>query len=334
MAFEENEVSKNANGGTEIAKRKLAQIIDPKLLENVQIICSRPRELQEDKIRIMWFHDLPYDPEVAVFKDKNFRDKFHKFIFISNWQFQQYINVLGFEYSNKCLVLESGIEPISVDWVLKDKDKINVVYTSTPQRGLSILVPVFTKLCETYSNIHLDVYSSFKIYGWDDADKNFEPLYDQIRDHSQMTYHGYTPHEDVLSALVNYHIHAYPCIWSETSCRAVIEAMSAGNMCIHPNFSALPDTSSGLNFMYPGDSDIVKHASIFYSELKNGIVKWTDHRDEVISYLKYVKNYADNRFNIDKVKYLWEEMLTQLNTQYSTVELRSFPKQVWSYKVA
>ena len=28
-AFEENEISKNANGGTEIAKRKLASIIDP-----------------------------------------------------------------------------------------------------------------------------------------------------------------------------------------------------------------------------------------------------------------------------------------------------------------
>jgi hypothetical protein len=38
-AFEENDVSAKAFGGTELAKRKLAQILDPELLENFQIIC-------------------------------------------------------------------------------------------------------------------------------------------------------------------------------------------------------------------------------------------------------------------------------------------------------
>jgi CheY-like chemotaxis protein len=43
--FEENEISKNANGGTEIAKRKLASIIDPALLEATcidvcQVVCD------------------------------------------------------------------------------------------------------------------------------------------------------------------------------------------------------------------------------------------------------------------------------------------------------
>mgnify|MGYP003632860012 FL=1 len=38
MGFEENEISENANGGTEIAKRMLGDIIDPKLLEEFQII--------------------------------------------------------------------------------------------------------------------------------------------------------------------------------------------------------------------------------------------------------------------------------------------------------
>lgn len=50
--FEENEVSKNAFGGTELAKRKLAAILDPSLLDDFQVICSRPRELDESKIRI------------------------------------------------------------------------------------------------------------------------------------------------------------------------------------------------------------------------------------------------------------------------------------------
>mgnify|MGYP003352048079 CR=1 FL=1 len=36
IGFEENEISEKANGGTEIAKRKLASIIAPELLDNFQ----------------------------------------------------------------------------------------------------------------------------------------------------------------------------------------------------------------------------------------------------------------------------------------------------------
>ena len=112
--FEENEISINANGGTEIAKRKLASIIDPKLLDNFQIICSRPRELDETKIRLFWCHDLPEDPECKKFQDKNWLDKFHKFVFISNWQMQRYQLVHGLPQDMKSIVLESGIEPAPV----------------------------------------------------------------------------------------------------------------------------------------------------------------------------------------------------------------------------
>ena len=188
--FEENEISKNANGGTEIAKRKLASIIDPALLDNFQIICSRPRELEMDKIRIFWAHDMAEDPESKKFQQQDFKDSFHQYVFISNWQYQRYQLIHGIPYDEKSIVLESGIEPAPESALTKPTDKIRLVYTSTPQRGLEILVPVFEKLAELNSDIHLDVYSSFKIYGWDEADKQFEPLYDRIRNHPQMTYYG------------------------------------------------------------------------------------------------------------------------------------------------
>ena len=76
--FEENEVSKNANGGTEIAKRKLAAIIEPELLNDFQIISSRVRDIDESKIRIFWAHDLPEDPESNKFREDSFKNQFHK----------------------------------------------------------------------------------------------------------------------------------------------------------------------------------------------------------------------------------------------------------------
>lgn len=331
-AFEENEISKNANGGTEIAKRKLAEIIDPQLLEHFQIISSRIRDLNWEKIRIFCGHDLALDPESAKFKDNNFKNSFHKFVFISNWQYYQYQLVHGFSYDNKSIVLESGIEPAAKDvFEQKKSDKIKLVYTSTPQRGLEILVPIFEKLCEMHDNIHLDVFSSFKIYGWDDADKQFEPLYDKIRNHPNMTYHGFVSNQDLKQHLNQCHIFAYPCIWLETSCRAMLEAMSAGLLCVHPNFGALAETSGGLNIMYQGDTDNVNnHANIFGNYLNSAInmVKNNEHENMI----RFNKVFVDSRYHISRIKSQWEVMLNQLLEQYPTIESRQKPKEMFVYR--
>jgi UDP-glucose:(glucosyl)LPS alpha-1,2-glucosyltransferase len=333
--FEENEISVNANGGTEIAKRKLAQIIDPELLQDTQIICSRIRELDPSKIRIFWCHDLPEDPESSKLKDKSYRDQFHHFVFISDWQYQQYRTILGFPYSENCTVIESGFEPIESNIDTKfDSDRTVFTYTSTPQRGLGILVPVFDALAQKYpdDDIHLEVFSSFKIYGWDDADKQFEPLYDQIRSHPMMTYRGFVDNETLKKFLAEEaHIFAYPCTWVETSCRAMLESMSAGLACVHPNYGALPETSGGLNFMYQGDSDIQRHARIFFNELDQVYSRIKTNRKEMASYLKYVKNYTDHRYNITRIKQQWENLLTNLHEKYS-IEERKLPTPTFSYK--
>jgi glycosyltransferase involved in cell wall biosynthesis len=330
--FEENEISKNANGGTELAKRKLAGLIDPDLLDNFQIICSRPREIDLSKIRIFWCHDLPEDPESKKFQDPKFREQFHKFVFISNWQYQRYQLIHGIPADDKSVVLESGIEPAPQDvFQMKDKEKIRLVYTSTPQRGLEILIPVFEKLAETNPDIHLDVFSSFKIYGWDDADKQFEPLYNKVRNHPQMTYHGFVPNDELKEHLNKSHIFAYPSIWFETSCRAMLEAMSAGLVCVHPNLAALPETSGGLNMMYNLDLENRSnhaHKFINYLDIAIQMVRNENHH----SMVTFNKHFVDNRYNIKRIKQMWDITLNDLNNIYPTVESRAIPKEQFIYR--
>lgn len=329
--FEENEISKNANGGTEIIKRKLAKLIEPDLLDNFQIISSRIRDLHEDKIRILWSHDLPEDPESTKVRDPNFRNKFHKLVFVSNWQYQRYQLVNGVPYNNHSAVIEHGINPAPQSCLEKDNETIRIVYTSTPQRGLEILVPVFEHLANQYKNIHLDVFSSFKIYGWPDADKQFEPLYDKIRNHPQMTYHGTVSNEELKDHLNKSHIFAYPSIWLETACIALMEAMSAGLVCVHPNLGALPETAGGTTIMYQGDFDNKNvHANIFAKYLQAAIemVSKNDH----IKMINYSKFNCDGRFDIERAKMQWNQLLKDLVTQYPTVESRAFPQQMFVYK--
>ena len=328
MPFEENEISKNSQGGTESVKRGLAERLPPGLADDFQIICSRVRNIEEDKIRVYWLHDLPEDPETNHLKEQASRDRFHKLVFCGNWQYSRYQLITGVPYDDKCAVIDTPIDPLPS--AQKEFDKIRLVYTSTPQRGLGILVAVFEKLAEKYKNIHLDVFSSFKIYGWEDADKQFEPLYERIRKHPQMTYHGFAPNEQVKEHLLKAHIHAYPNTWLECNSRSVIEAMSAGLLCVHPNYGGLTDTSGGLNYSYQGHEDPNKHASIFYGVLAHAID--VVQQEQTQNYLKFVKIYADSRYSWQKIVKQWVDTLTDLKDRYPTIESRKLQKEMFVYK--
>jgi len=327
MPFEENEISKNSQGGTESVKRGLAERLPEGLADDFQIICSRVREIDEEKIRIYWLHDLPEDPETNHLKDENSRNRFHKLVFCGNWQYNRYRDFLGIPPSKDHVVIETPIDPFPV--TTKEKDKIRFIYTSTPQRGLELLIPVFEELAKKHDNIHLDVFSSFKIYGWEEADTKFEPLYDRIRKHPQMTYHGFVPNDVVREHLLKAHIFAYPSIWLECNSRSLIEAMSAGCFCVHPNLGGLPDTSGNMTFMYQMDNDPQVHMNIFYHACEQAINIVKEGAAE--DFIKFSKAYADSRYTWAKITKQWEDLLTGLKGQYPTLESRKIPGAKFIY---
>ena len=324
--FERNELNKNSQGGTEVMVEGMLSRVDPELLQNFQIIPSRVRNLRDDKIRIMWLHDLPWDPETNHLKDESSRSRFHKIVYCGHWQMTQYQNFLGIPHDQKTSVIETAIVPF--DYVEKSKNEIRLVYTSTPQRGLEILIPVFEALAEKYDNIVLDVFSSFKIYGWEDADKQFESLYERCRQHPKINYHGFAPNSVVREHVQKAHIHAYPSIWLECNSKSLIEAMSAGAMCVHPNYGGLVDTAGGLTTMYNWDLDKNIHANIFYQALDQAVS--VIHQDQVQNYLRFVKQYADGRYNWNKISNQWTGMLNGLLQQYEGQDLSA--KQILTFR--
>lgn len=328
--FEENEVSINSNGGTEQCKRLIASHIDSELLDNFQIICTRVREIQPDKIKVLWLHDTALDPENVHLRNPTNRDKFHKLVFCGQYQYTQFVTHLGIPQDDKCAVIETPIEPIP--YIAKQNDTIRLIYTSTPQRGLEILVPVFEELAKKYKNIHLDVFSSYRIYGWDEADKKYEHLFERCRQHPQITYHGHAPNEQVRAVLQRAHIFAYPSIWQESNSRSLIEAMSAGLLCLHPNYGGLGDTSGGMTSMYQYIEDHNVHANKFYALLEQSIVQVTEPAAQ--NYLQFVKAYADARFNVNKIVAQWKDLLNDLYNRYPTPVSRQPQQQLFVYRTS
>lgn len=307
--IELNELNKNSNGGTELTTRSLFDRLTKEELEGVQIITARVRELDDSKIKIYHLHDLALDPEASHLKDIASRNRFDKLVFSSNWQYQQYRDYLGVPYDLHSTVIDTGIDPIPL--VDKPKDKIRLIYTSTPHRGLEILVPVFVELAKIYPNIELDVFSSFGIYGWEQRDKQYEHLFKICREHPQINYHGWKSNDVVREAYQKAHIFAYPCIWPETSCRSLMEAMSAGCICVHPNFSALTDTSGGLTLQYDGDHvNMSVHANAFAHMLRIAIDSVTEN--DLTDITTFVKAYADTRFSWDNICRKWKALIYTL----------------------
>jgi len=304
MSIATDELSKNAMGGTEMMKYGLADRIAPELLEPFHITASRYRGPEAGKIELYWLHDLPGDPESAHLANGGWNN-FEKLIFVSNWQLQAYQQHYGLPWY-KCMVLQNAIEPIPVKE--KSKDKIKIIYNTTPHRGLEILVPVFEKLAENYDNVELDVFSSFAAYGWEERDAPYQELFDRCRAHPKINYHGYQPNAVVREALAEAHIQAYPSIWLETSCIALMEAMSAGCLCIHPNYGALHETAANWTWMYQWTQNKRDHANVLYAHLASAVDNyWTEG---VQTRLGGQKSYAD-------VFYGWPYRTQQWNTYLS-----------------
>lgn len=307
----ETELSKNSMGGTEMMRKRLLDNVQSELLEGYAIHFSRPREIPSDVKNIMYCHDLAEDPENKVLIDGGY-NKFDHFVFVSAWQRDQYIMAYGIPYS-KCSVIPNAVEK-RYKAEEKNTETIRFIYHTTPHRGLELLVPAFDALSREYPNIHLDVYSSFAIYGWPQRDDPYNALFEEIHNHPQMTYHGSVPNEQVLEALDQAHIFLYPNIWKETSCIALIEAIKSGVICIHPNFGALPETSGNATIMYDHVEDPTEHANIAYAIGKT-VLEHQKNDPMFINRFTRSDRFGLVPNDINTFTNLWSKLLRQIATK-------------------
>jgi UDP-glucose:(glucosyl)LPS alpha-1,2-glucosyltransferase len=306
-----NELSKNAMGGSELMMHKIATI-DPKLLKEAQIISTRVRELDPDKIRILTIHDLPGDPECEHLRDGGWK-RFHKIVFVSNWQMQQFIGYYGLPWES-CCVMHNAIEPISrPDDFEQEEDVTRVIYHTTPHRGLDVLYHAWERIQADYPKARLSVFSSFNVYGWPQRDEPYKELFEKIEQNPSCTYFGAQSNKVVREHLGYTHIFAYPSTWMETSCISLIEAMSAGALCVHPNLGALYETAGDYTMMYQWSPDKEIHSKIFEEKLRNTLDIFEKHdRSAVIDMFSAQRKRVELYYNWNGRKSEWEELIKSL----------------------
>lgn len=286
----------NPIGGSELMFNELRRRL-PHHLSRVSLF-NFPHQAETAYPMIYW-NTVSYDQtSVQVLQDLNFVKQIKKFVFVSHWQSEKFRQIYKIP-SVKTEVIQNACLGVPDREIKVPQDKIKICYTSTPWRGLDVLLRAWE--ISPPENCELHVFSSTKIYGKEFSDNEefkFNKLYEKCKTLPNVVYRGAVRNEDLRKELVEFDILAYPSTFEETSCISVIEALSAGLRVVTSNLGALPETTEGWARIYPYKTEKEIHAE-YFSEVLN---------DEVEKLRKgELTDHLTNQITIYKKKWSWDE---------------------------
>jgi glycosyltransferase involved in cell wall biosynthesis len=295
-------------GGTELMYEELMKRLPQEYKDKFSIF-NYPAYADVNKPTIYW-NQLSYDQQAVQFlTEPENVDAINQFVFVSHWQAEQFrkqFNIPGFKtqvIKNACL----GVEQRESG----PRQKVKLCYTSTPWRGLDVLLTAWEVLKPEDAELH--IFSSTKIYGAEFAEASeaqYQELYDKCNTLPNVVYRGTVSNEELRAELPTFDILAYPNTFEETSCIAVIEALSAGLRVITSNLGALPETTEGWARMYPYMVSKELHALKFADILDEEIHKIKT--GELNSHLELQKQVYASRWNWNQRINEWTSFLNTL----------------------
>jgi len=290
-------------GGTEILYKGLSENLD---LSNFNLILSNCDEglLSKDKPNIVWQHLDINEPATLGISQEFFHKKIDAAVFVSSWQYEKYLQ-RGMAL-DKAHVIRNAIYPI--EYIEKPKDKIKLIYASTPYRGLDVLLDVFEKI--EREDVELDIYSSTTIYGegpLNSSRAKYEHLFDRARNMKNVNYHGQGSNEEVRAAMQKSHILAYPSIFRETSCLVAIEAGAAGCEIVSTQYGAIPETTAGFATLVT----LPRSLSSLKERYKEALLYSIDNLDQ--EKLKRQSDYFNTMYSWESRLPEWERLFNKLS---------------------
>lgn len=209
--------------------------------EQINLILSfcDTAHVDSSRTNVVWQHLMTDQPAIASMVDPLFLKSISHFVYVSEWQLAQFKQKFAIEDCTNH-VIRNAIEPI--EFKVKPKTKLKLIYTSMPDRGLEVLLDAFAILDR---EVELDVYSSNVIYGKayvSGVGAKNDHLFSRCKSMRNVNYKGYALNKAIRIAFQHAHIFAYPSTFEETSCLSAIEAGAAGCQIVTTHFGALPET--------------------------------------------------------------------------------------------
>ena len=266
-------------GGTELMVEALRERLGP-ALDGVDLRVNLYDPASRDgRPLVLWIHHDTNQAAVQWCREEALVAPVACFVFISHWQRERFIATF-FLPPERCTVIRYALDQTSDFRRWNAAPVLRCAYTSTPFRGLDVLLDAWDLIPAGTAELH--IWSSMKLYVADDAP--YQALFDRARAMPGVVYHGLAPNDELRAALRTMHILAYPSTFAETACLSVMEAMAAGCRVVVPSYGALPETTGGYARVYPWCADPRAHATAFAETLADEIVRpWRGHPEVAIA---------------------------------------------------
>ncbi|WP_017661316.1 O-linked N-acetylglucosamine transferase family protein [Baaleninema simplex] len=203
---------------------------------------------------VLWTQHAHDQESVTDLHNPIIRDSYRRFALVSDWQKQQYCEQFSID-AQRVRVTRNAIPPVfegifpKNSSILAAKSKPPVlVYTSTPFRGLDVLLEAFPSIRNAIPGTRLQVFSSMKVYQVDRTldESRYGGLYRLCQETEGVEYVGSVPQPQLKDYLKAASVLAYPNTFAETSCISVMEALASGCRVVTSALAALPETMAGF----------------------------------------------------------------------------------------
>ena len=218
------------------------------------------------KKAVFYSQDTADTPCFAGVKNKNNALNLYSRIWVlSNFHKQNIQNVFS-ESDDKFFILGNGADTQQ----LSEKIPLSFIYSSTPFRGLDVLLKLWKRIIEKYPTATLHVFSSMKIYGAENLDDlYFSKMYNDLRNnrYKGVVYHGSQPQKVMLEQMKKTFMLLYPNVYPETYCNVVMEARACRTPFITTDLGALRETGNGGGAFIEGNARTEEYQEKFLKTL-------------------------------------------------------------------
>jgi glycosyltransferase involved in cell wall biosynthesis len=274
------------------------------------------RDLHVSIPLVLWTGHANDTPAIHDLRRQRERKNWNAFAFVSEWQRQSFEKSFWIP-EEKSRVMRNCVSPAfaecpnSPPWFTTGEAPV-LFYTSTPYRGLDVLLDAFPKIRAAVPDTRLRIYSSLGVYQVQPEDDGFRSLYDLARRMDGVEYVGSIGQARLAQELTGAAALAYPSTYPETSCIVAIEAMAAGAEVFTTRLGALPETTQGHAVMMDWQPDKTKLAENFavmviqaLRDMRENPEAATSRRERGLEFIR--KSYLWP----DRAKQ-WTEWLTQI----------------------
>jgi glycosyltransferase involved in cell wall biosynthesis len=221
--------------------------------------------------------------------------------------------------AEKVCVSSNGITPLAfVENIERNPHRL--IYTSSPDRGLMRLLPIFGRVKEIIPDAELHIY-----YGWDNMDKviarenlnganppgsgytgRIKDKLLKLIEQTGAMWHGRTPQKELAKAFMQSAICAHPNIWhgraGETSCISSMEAQAYGAIPItYPTWAIAENVEHGVFIQGSPEEEPMSRAKFVFEIVK---MMLDPERQETIR--REMMPWARKRFDWGNFVVQWE----------------------------